>query len=635
MESYTPSFHSVSAPPPGSFSAGFARGSIKAEATPRALIGYGPGGPRATAWTSNVFPIRALVLDDGKFGRLGIVVIEAWSASTYVLERTAEILQTPEFDGVHIGREQLSISGTHTHCSPGGFYESPYYSRLAEPWPFVTGFDKDVADALALSIARTLKAAVSAPLVDAELAFVEGTFAGSSVNRSLPAHAQNGGNAGSATPRTGVDQRLPLVLVRERSTKKLRAVLGAVNCHATARTKDFASPDTDFIGHAGRKLETNSDVLYALAAGVIGDADPLPAQLEQEQYLEERKSLGLTARHVATLGDALADAVSAAVAQAGTWKSDVKLEGLQTAAHAAGATVGAVKLPAKPRVGSPVIGGSELGRGFEVYTEGTTAKNPQWADPQAPKDSDSDALIAIVNTYLGGQSEHLNLTVLKLGVCWMIGLPGEPTTQFSFNLRAHLKSAFPTAPPIVICGVNGGYNGYFVTEPEYRAQHYEGASCLWGRHTEAFIAQEVTKLAKGRAIIRRNQSIELKYELEDAAETPFTRARKFGFELVQFTDRAQSDLTVFDAGPASPLRRPRTYRPFAKKQLGPGWKLLFLIPVGEVGKRALLNSPRDFPLGIRTLDTKLKDLPSPDVTLRPELEGRTFELERQQTLTDW
>lgn len=50
---------------------------------------------------------------------------------------------------------------------------------------------------------------------------------------------------------------------------------------------------------------------------------------------------------------------------------------------------------------------------------------------------------------------------------------------------------------VTVLGYAGDYSGYYTTEEEYRAQHYEGASTLYGRNATRHVCARLEELATG------------------------------------------------------------------------------------------------------------------------------------------
>ena len=103
----------------------------------------------------------------------------------------------------------------------------------------------------------------------------------------------------------------------------------------------------------------------------------------------------------------------------------------------------------------------------------------------------------------GVAPKELPLQILKLGNVLIAGFPAEPTTVASYKLQETLaqkaQEVFSEAPKkVVISSCTNAYSQYVTTEEEYQAQHYEGASTLFGPHTLAAYQQEFAALLTRR-----------------------------------------------------------------------------------------------------------------------------------------
>ena len=59
----------------------------------------------------------------------------------------------------------------------------------------------------------------------------------------------------------------------------------------------------------------------------------------------------------------------------------------------------------------------------------------------------------------------------------------------------------PGVVKVMVAGTCGDYSGYFTSGREYELQHYEGASTLWGRYTEAWLHQSIARMAKVEPVV--------------------------------------------------------------------------------------------------------------------------------------
>ena len=91
----------------------------------------------------------------------------------------------------------------------------------------------------------------------------------------------------------------------------------------------------------------------------------------------------------------------------------------------------------------------------------------------------------------------LPLQLFRVGNFALLGLPWEVTTVAARRIRKLLLDELAPVgiDTLVIAGLANDYVNYLTTREEYAAQHYEGASTLYGPWTLAAVQQESRKLA--------------------------------------------------------------------------------------------------------------------------------------------
>jgi hypothetical protein len=89
----------------------------------------------------------------------------------------------------------------------------------------------------------------------------------------------------------------------------------------------------------------------------------------------------------------------------------------------------------------------------------------------------------------------LPLQLLKIGNVAIAGVPAEFTSTAGRRLKNLLRAGFGgTLSHVAISNYSNAYSGYVTTPEEYEAQHYEGASTLYGPHTLAAYLQTFNTL---------------------------------------------------------------------------------------------------------------------------------------------
>ncbi|XP_054707374.1 putative neutral ceramidase C [Uloborus diversus] len=94
------------------------------------------------------------------------------------------------------------------------------------------------------------------------------------------------------------------------------------------------------------------------------------------------------------------------------------------------------------------------------------------------------------------QPDVVPTQILKIGNLAILGIPAEITTMAGRRLRSSVKKVFDESnyhsddTNVVIASLSNAYSSYVSTYEEYQVQRYEGASTLYGPHTlEAYIHQ--------------------------------------------------------------------------------------------------------------------------------------------------
>ena len=74
-----------------------------------------------------------------------------------------------------------------------------------------------------------------------------------------------------------------------------------------------------------------------------------------------------------------------------------------------------------------------------------------------------------------------------------VTVPGEPTVMMAHRLERALVARTGLAG-VTVLGYAGDSSGYYTTEEEYHAQHYEGAHTLYGRNTARHLEARLERL---------------------------------------------------------------------------------------------------------------------------------------------
>ncbi|MFY0530269.1 neutral/alkaline non-lysosomal ceramidase N-terminal domain-containing protein [Archangium gephyra] len=502
-------------------------GASRVDLTPgfqSSLAGWGPTllGLRRTRGAWGRLFARVLVLDDGQGERVALLAVDLHAGTRYLTERLAE--HTAAL-GLHVGR--LFLAGTHTHSGPGNIYANTYYDTFAptEPILRIRGLDQVMVDYLVARMGLAVREAC-ARLRPARAGHGAARLWGYSRNRSLAALRENFpgldeaalrqrvsvlGFPSGASPSvpTGlpvdqvcVDPRIQVLWAEEaEAPHRPIGAFGIFGAHASLLAKEHPLCSPDLFGVATRHAEQllrgtagGSGPVVGLAAGAIGDADAMRPGLTLEALKKKREdradNLSLVDEVGHEVGRQLARACEDARAHVSSSLRITALFGEPTIRDAT--LKDGRRLSPGALIGAPTLRGSELGEGVPLFKEGDRLEGVPAGDPQWPK-APPGALVRHIRDFLKYQPHTLPLRLLKVGGLWLMGCPGEPTSWLAHELAQAMRAR--GAQEVMVAGVCGDYAGYFTTEREYKAQHYEGSSTLWGRNTEHWLLEHFEALA--------------------------------------------------------------------------------------------------------------------------------------------
>lgn len=187
----------------------------------------------------------------------------------------------------------------------------------------------------------------------------------------------------------------------------------------------------------------------------------------------------------------------------------------------------------EPCIGAGIIAGDEEGAPVDNAAEGATKHNfvynketksydriacdfsmidlyglenlfePLW--PLAMKILNSDGydeeqMEKVVCLAVGNLMQPVQpLQIMRMGALAVVGVPFELTYEQANRTRAVLEKTLAKdgVSKVIIASHANAYSQYVTTREEFAAQHYEGATCLFGPWSGAALTQELDKLAKG------------------------------------------------------------------------------------------------------------------------------------------
>jgi neutral ceramidase len=554
---------------------------ITGEAAGCGMLGYGKADQQSEGIHTRQRS-RAFVIAQGEDGPRVLLVVNDLplvfdSVHQEVLRRlTARYGSTYD-------EQNTMITATHTHCAPGGYSHHLLYNSTTQ------GFHHKTFAALVDGITEAV-ARAHADLAPSRLFLAHGELHDASVNRSRLAFERNPETDRAFFPEA-IDPQTTLLRIARRTR-----TVGAINwfaTHNTSMTNRNRLISSDNKGYAAyyweRKVEGvdyRSDVdpafIGAFAQTNAGDMSPnlnlAPGSGPTEDEFENTRIIG---QRQYTAARALASSEEVAVTG--------PLASRMVYMDMAGVTVqpeftgdGHTHRTSGPAGGSASFAGARAdGPAFPGFREGP---NPWWDWPskvayrwsaalrqaQAPKGIVLPG--SAINKVVPVVAERAPVQLLRIGPLYLIGIPGEVTIMAGLRLRRTVAGVVG-APleNVLVAGYANGYIHYVTTPEEYDAQHYEGASTLFGRWELGALQQTAAALATAlrddSALSAGPPTVDLSHRHRSRRDRVVADVapphRSFGDVVVEpresYTAGQRVHVTFVGTHPANDLHRGGTY----------------------------------------------------------------------------
>lgn len=468
--------------------------------------GYGPAGALFRgAWGR--LNAQAMWCEDGAGGRLVVCSADLYAIHAGLVQDVlAAVNQGGGPGGRALAEHELVLAATHTHHGPGNFASTRIFN---DKGTCVVGYDEQLRAFLAARIAHAIELAESSAQ-PATLESFTGDAPGVARLRSYPAFLRNpeaGGYASRLGPTgpLGTPMVMPIRVLSARASAD-GARIGALvfaSSHPTALHNESEVYSADFFGVAREDLRRQLDCPVAILNGAEGDVSPA----WDKRNIDDAVALGKRfAQHAREAITGPATRLQGPIVHSFSWEP----MGDQTLERPDARTA------RTPAPGVATIGGAEDGRTFFYelgWIEGVRA-TAERLPGQGAKHPAMDLRIELPPgwrprlTGLLFNPDHAPDQV-PLGVHWIgplvVGtLPGEFTVVMGARVRAAL--ARQTGMDVELIGLANEYLSYFTTCEEYDAQHYEGASTMFGPLSAEFISERLAALAENPGAIERSQA---------------------------------------------------------------------------------------------------------------------------------
>ncbi|MEM1359686.1 MAG: neutral/alkaline non-lysosomal ceramidase N-terminal domain-containing protein, partial [Bacteroidota bacterium] len=469
-------------------------------ATGLGMVGFADGAQKTNGVDLDLYA-RAFIIED-KATRKRVVLMNAdlW-AIPHAVKREVITRLRRKF-GNQYDFANCHLSATHTHSGPGGYGEYNLYNLT------IGGFDQTNFNIIVNGIVGAISKA-HANLGEGKIYFGSQTITDCGRNRSLPAYNRNPA-AERNQYRTRTDNRLYL-LKFVKSVQGREKMVGALSwyaIHPTDRGQANTKVTGDNKGYASYLVERANGTNYTaqetfVAAFANASAGDVSGNVEYGQIpngIDDQKHV---VKHAKQQSDAMTNLLRSNLTpvtggldfrhQFWDMRKRTGSYGALGLSFGAGSTEDSDPGSGLKEGISTTTRPSGLGRtvdkfirdminlGFSPVGELSSADKTSMGRVQSPKP---------VLFYSGYPSNGASLTpnvlpfqLVRIGQVAITGIPAEITTMAGRRVQKAVKANLPKVDHVILGGFANHYSQYVTTPEEYDAQHYEGASTLFGRST--------------------------------------------------------------------------------------------------------------------------------------------------------
>lgn len=486
---------------------------------------------------------RAFIVDDNA-KRVVFVSFDGAMIGHTVKRDVVSMLQKQY--GKQYTLDNVVISGTHTHSTPGGFMMNLLYDLTT--FGFVGETYRALVDGIFNSVVNAHNTLQNGRIYIGETEVLE-----ANINRSPSSYLFN-----PEEERSQFQYDTDKTLTQIRFVSEDNNIIGAINwfaVHPTSmnNTNHFVSSDN--VGYAAILLEQQMNpenlpgrgkFVGAFASANLGDVSP--NIMGPKCALSGEKCDLFTSSCPAKHGQCFASGpgkdhfestkIIATRLFEGAWKIIKESSGREISGNV-NFVHQFVDMPAYrttyfnpkkkrsenvrgclPAMGYSFAAGTTDGPGAFDFTQGTTTDNPLWNAVRdflaAPTQDDIKCQFPkpiLLSTGRASfpyewQPKTVSTQLLQIGDVILAAVPGEFTTMSGRRLRQSVRNAILQAGgddvQVIVAGLSNMYSSYVATPEEYQAQRYEAASTIFGPHTLTIYIDQFQNLCQAMV---KNESI--------------------------------------------------------------------------------------------------------------------------------
>ncbi|XP_022919563.1 neutral ceramidase [Onthophagus taurus] len=478
---------------------------------------------------------RAFIIGDGT-KRVAFVSVDVGMIGYGLREAVIENLSKVYGDTYNI--QNVIISGTHTHGTPGGFMQHFMFDVT------VLGFVKQTYDGYVEGITRAITKAHE-NIVNGKVILNNGILLDSNINRSPASYLQN-----PESERSQYDYNVDKDMYQLKFVDNSDNILGLINwfpVHPVSMNNTNHLITSDNVGYAALLMEKHLNnnafpgegkIVSAFASTNLGDVSPNtkgPICIDTGLPCDEvASSCGGTVTNCIASGPGEDMFESTEIIATNMYTKALELMSGANAREVTGSVNVIhqfVDMPSQTAQytlgdGSTITGkgcNSAMGYSFAAGTtdgpgefdfvqgmtgEGTSLWNMVRSILAKPSQEDIDCHAPKPILLATGQMKDpyewqpkiVSTQLAMIGNVAIAAVPGEFTTMAGRRLKNVIKNVMTTngagaESTVILAGLSNHYTDYITTYEEYQLQRYEGASTVYGPHTHGIYLSQYQKLA--------------------------------------------------------------------------------------------------------------------------------------------
>ncbi|EHB18488.1 Neutral ceramidase [Heterocephalus glaber] len=464
------------------------------------LMGFGKAGQNAQGLLTRLYSRAFIMAEPDGSNRVVFVSIEIGMVSQRLRLEVMNRLKSKY--GSLYRRDNVILSGSHTHSGPGGFFQYTLFVLASK------GFSNRTFEYMVSGIMKSIDIAHQ-NMKPGKIFINKGNVVGVQINRSPTSYLHN---PQSERARYSSNTEKEMIVLKMVDLNE--AELGLISwfgIHPVSMNNTNHLVNSDNMGYASYLFEQEKNRGYlpgqgpfvaAFASSLLGDVSP---NILGPHCINTGESCD-NANSTCSIGGPI---MCMAKGPGGDMLDSTQIIGRTIYQRAKAKTC-------KPALGYSFAAGTTDGVSGLNFTQGTTETDPFWE--------------SLRNQLLGRPSQEINechkpkpillhtgeisrphpwhpdivdVQIITLGSLAIAAVPGEFTTMSGRRLREAIQKEFASYGmkdiTVAISGLCNVYTHYITTYEEYQAQRYEAASTIYGPHTLSAYIQLFRALTKAIA----------------------------------------------------------------------------------------------------------------------------------------